>query len=140
MIEHRDVLGDANRILRRQHEAELPDADPFGLHRQVEVEHDRVGRDLEALDVEVVLGEADRVVAQRVARLGELAEVGQHLLVQLRTQPRHALLDVRARADRRKEEERDLHLTAPVSVCYGRVARKSSTARLKSAGLSMLAA
>ena len=109
MVEHRDVLGDANRVMRGQHDAELADADALGLHRQVEVEHDRVGRELETLNVEVVLGEADRVVTERVAGLGERTEVGQHVLVQLGPQPGHPLLNVLARPHRGEEEEGNLH-------------------------------
>ena len=57
VVEHGDVLGDPDRVRRRQHDAELADADALGLHGDVEVEQHRVVGDLEALDVEVVLGE-----------------------------------------------------------------------------------
>ena len=66
VIEHRDVLGDAQRILRRQHDPELADAQPLGLHRDVQVEQHGIVRQLEAFDVKVMLGETDRVVAEIV--------------------------------------------------------------------------
>ena len=59
VVEHRDVFGDADRIVRRQHDSELADADALGLHREIEVEQHRVVGELEALDVEVMLGEAE---------------------------------------------------------------------------------
>ena len=68
VVEHGDVLGDADRVRRRQHDAELADPDALGLHREVEVEQHRIVGDLEALDVEMMLGEADRVVAELVGR------------------------------------------------------------------------
>ena len=68
VVEHRDVFGDAQRVLRRQHDAELADADALRLHRDVEVEQHGVVREFEPLDVEVVLRERDRVVAERVGR------------------------------------------------------------------------
>jgi hypothetical protein len=37
VIEHRDVLGDADRVGGRQHDTELTNADAFRLHREVEV-------------------------------------------------------------------------------------------------------
>ena len=56
-------------IAGRQHDAELADADALGLHREVEVEQHRIVGELEALDVEVMLGEADRIVAELVGEL-----------------------------------------------------------------------
>jgi hypothetical protein len=38
VIDHRDVLGDTNRIVGGQHDAELANAEAFGLHPDVEVE------------------------------------------------------------------------------------------------------
>ena len=69
VIEHGDVFGDADRIAGRQDDAELADADALGLHREVEVEQHRIVGELEALDVEVMLGEAHRIVAELVAEV-----------------------------------------------------------------------
>src|SRR4029077_6030062 len=33
VIEHRDIFSDAQRVLRRQYDSELSDAEPLGLHR-----------------------------------------------------------------------------------------------------------
>ena len=100
VVEHRDVLGDPQRVVRRQHDAELPHADPLGLHSEVQVEHDRVRRDLEALDVEVVLGKGNGVIAELVGELRLLRELPQHLLIEVRAQARDPLLDLVTRSDR----------------------------------------
>jgi len=83
MIEHRDILGDAQRILRRQHDAELADAEPLGLHRDVQVEQDGIVRELKAFDVKVMLGETDRIVAEVVGEARLPREVVQHLIVEM---------------------------------------------------------
>ena len=115
VVEHGDVLGDADRVLGGQHDAELADPDALGLHPDEEVEQHGIGRQLEALDVEVVLGEADRVVAEGVGepRLG--GEIGQHALVEVGPEPRQAALDLGAAADRGEIEEGDLHRGSPTS-------------------------
>jgi hypothetical protein len=38
VVEHRDVLGDADRVVRRQHDAELSHPDAAGLHGDEEIE------------------------------------------------------------------------------------------------------
>src|SRR6202030_2332160 len=38
MVEHRDILGHANRIIGREHDSELADAQALGLHPDVEIE------------------------------------------------------------------------------------------------------
>ena len=60
MVRHRDVLGEPQRIPVRQHEPHLPLPQPLGVLRQIDVEHQRVGRDVIAFDLEVVLGEHHR--------------------------------------------------------------------------------
>ena len=109
VVEHGDVLGDADRVGRRQHDAELADADALGLHGDVEVEQDGVVGDLEALDVEVVLGEGDRVVAEVVGQPALLRHLAQHLLVEVGPHAGHAGLDIRLAAERRQIEQRHLH-------------------------------
>ena len=111
VVEHGDVLGHPDGVLGRQHDAELPHSDPLGLHPHEEVEQDGVVGYLEALDVEVVLGERDRVVPELVREPGLLAHLAQHALVQIGAQPGHALLDVGPASDRGQVEERDLHAT-----------------------------
>jgi hypothetical protein len=85
VVEHRDVLGHPDRVLRRQHDAELTDAQPLGLHADEEIQQDRVVGQLEALDVKVMLGEADRVVEQLVCESGLLAQLLEHAVVEITT-------------------------------------------------------
>ena len=124
VVEHGDVLGDADRVLGGEHDAELADADALRLHPDEEVEQHGIGRQLEALDVEVVLGEAHRIVAEGVGEARLLAELRQHALVEVATKPRHSLLDLRAGADGGQVEEGDLH--APPLIAAGRVDRQRS--------------
>jgi hypothetical protein len=42
VVQHRDVLGDTDRVGGWQHDAELPHPDAFGLHREVEIEQHRI--------------------------------------------------------------------------------------------------
>ena len=51
--------------------------------REVEIEQHRVVGELEALDVEVVLGEGDRVVAEVVGQPDLLGQLPQHALVEV---------------------------------------------------------
>ncbi len=109
VVEHGDVFGHADRVRRRQHDAELSDPDALGLHREVEIEQHRIVRELETLDVEVMLGERHRIVAQLVAQLYLLGQLFQHALIKLRVHARHALLDLGTAGDRRQIEERGFH-------------------------------
>ena len=109
VVEHGDVLGHADRVRRRQHDAELAHADALGLHGDVEVEQDGVVGDLEALDVEMVLGEGDRIVAEVVGQPALLGHLAQHLLVEIGPHAGHARLDIGLAAERRQIEQRDLH-------------------------------
>ncbi len=101
MIEHRDILGDAQRILRRQHDAELADAQPLGLHRDVQVEQHGIVRQLEAFDVKMMLGETDRVVAEVVGKPRLARDLVQHLVVQVALQADAPFFDVVFATDRR---------------------------------------
>ena len=101
MIEHRDILGDAQRILRRQHDPELADAQPLGLHRDVQIEQHGIVRQLESFDVKMMLGETDRVVAEVVGEAGLSGDVVQHLIVEMPLQSDAPFFDVSFAADRR---------------------------------------
>jgi hypothetical protein len=105
VVEHGDVLGDADRVRGRQHDAELADADALRLHRRPEVEQHRVVRELEPLDVEVVLGEADRVVAEIVGQPDLLGHIAQHPLVEVRPHASEAGFDLRQIPGGRKIEQ-----------------------------------
>jgi hypothetical protein len=102
VVEHGDVLGHADRVGGRQYDAELAHADALGLHGDVEIEQDGVVGDLETLDVEMVLGEGDRVVAQIVGQPALLGHLAQHLLVEVGPHAGHAGLDIRLAAERRQ--------------------------------------
>ena len=87
VVEHRDVLGDPDRVAGREHDAELAHADALRLQADEQIEEHRIVRQLEALDVEVVLGEADRVVAEIVGAARLLAQLGQHSAVEIAASP-----------------------------------------------------
>jgi hypothetical protein len=109
VVEHGDVLGDADGVGGRQHDAELTHLDALRLHGDVEIEQHRIVGDLEALDMEMVLGEAHGLVAEVVGQPALLGYLAQHLLVQVGARARHAGLDVRLAAERRQVEQRNLH-------------------------------
>ena len=96
-----------------KHDAELADAQAPRLHRDEEVEQDRVVRELEALDVEVMLGEADRVVAEVVREPRLLPHLGEHLPVELGVEPGAPALDVGPAAHARQVEERGAKVAHP---------------------------
>src|SRR5271155_3639189 len=54
LVENRNVLGDADRILAWQNQSKLPDPDMLSLHPEKHVEHDRVGRNLFTFYMEVM--------------------------------------------------------------------------------------
>ena len=113
VVEHGDVLGHTDRVRRRQDDPQLSHADARGLEAHEEVEEHGVVRQLESLDVKVVLGETDRVVAPLVGELGLFCQLRQHWLVQVASQPGPAALDVAPAPDGRQVEERDLHRRSP---------------------------
>ena len=113
VVEHRDVFGDAQRVLRRQYDAELADTDALRVQRDEEVQHHRVVRDLEPFDVEVMLRERDGVIAERIGELRLLLQLGEHPLVQVGPQSGHPLLDLFAGTDGREIEDGSLH-SAPI--------------------------
>jgi hypothetical protein len=66
MIRHRDILGEPQRIPIRQYQSHLALPQPLGVLRQIDIEHQRVGRDVIALNLEVMLGEHHRGPARLV--------------------------------------------------------------------------
>ncbi len=78
VVQHGDILRHADRVLCRQDYTELPDANAPGLHRDVEVEHHGIVRELHALDLKMMLGEADRIIAEVVGEARLSAQLGQH--------------------------------------------------------------
>ena len=61
--------------------------------------------------MEVMLGEADRVVAEVVGQPGLRGNLAQHLVVEVAAEPDHPLFDLGLVADRRQIEERYFHLS-----------------------------
>ena len=98
-----------DRAMSAMTDAELADPQPLRLQPHVQVEQHRVVRQLEPLGVEVVLGEADRVVTELVGELALLEDLAQHRVVEVATQPGVAGLDVSSRAAARQVEERRPH-------------------------------
>jgi hypothetical protein len=109
VVEHRDVFGDANRVVGRQHDAELADANALGLHGDEQVEEHGVVGHLEAFDVKMVLGEAHRVVAEVVAEPRLLRDLLEHPTVEFGAGAGHSLLDVGPRSGGGEVEHRDFH-------------------------------
>ena len=109
VVEHGNILGDSDRIGRGQHDAQLADADPFRLHGEIQIEQHRVVGNLEALDVEMMFGEADRVVAEVVGEPDLFGQLAQHPLIKFGPHAGHARLDLRAAACAWQIEQRCLH-------------------------------
>jgi hypothetical protein len=116
VVQHGDVLGHPDRVRRGQHDPQLADADALGLHREVKVEQHRVVGQLETLDVEMVLGEADRVVAKLVGQADLFGQLAQHPLVEVGAHTGHALLDLGAAANAGQVEDRGFHSCPPLTL------------------------
>src|SRR5438270_13992696 len=82
-----------------------PDPDALCLHPKVKIEQNRVIGDLKAFDVKVMLGKADRVVAEIVGKPHLLRDIVQHSLIKLGPHAGETRLDLAAVADARKIEK-----------------------------------
>src|SRR5438552_13716895 len=94
MVEGRRVLRDAKRIVRGQDVPELVDAE---LRRVLSEEHRhqaRVLAELETLDLEVMLRDAEAGPAARVAKARVVRDLAEHPLVEHRILARHAALEL----------------------------------------------
>src|SRR6059058_177761 len=60
-----------------------PSPDALCLRRKVKIEQNRVIGNLKAFDVKVMLGKADRVVAEIVGKPHLLRDIAQHSLIKL---------------------------------------------------------
>ncbi len=111
MVEHRQLLGGAHRIPRRQHEPERRELDALGARGEVGIEQQRRHRRLVALGMEMMLGGGHHVEAGIVGEHGELADLVEHLLVALVVAPdRTQALPVLERAgDGGQDEKHELH-------------------------------
>ena len=109
LVENRDILRDAKRIVAGQDQSQLPDPQPLGLHPKEHVEQDRVGGNLFALDMEMMLGKRDPIVAVLVEVTGLLAQVGQHPLIKVGTPARHSSAYLGLVADARQVKYSNFH-------------------------------
>ena len=97
-------------------QSQLPDPQALGLHPKVHVEHDRVGGNLFALDMKVMLREGHTVVAMLVEVTGLLAQVGQHPLIKIGAPSRHPGANFSLVADTRQVEYSNFHLVTSYGV------------------------
>lgn len=87
------------------HNAELADADPLYLHREIKIEQNRVIRDLETFHMKMVFGKSDRVAPKIVGKSHLLQGFVQHLLKRVGVQAGQPCLDFAAIAQRREIEQ-----------------------------------
>ena len=92
-----------------QHAAELPEFHVLRLHSEVEIENDRIRRDLLAFDMEMMLGESGAVITVFIHIADLFADLAQHLFVQIRAFARHALEDVFFASNGREIKCTDFH-------------------------------
>jgi hypothetical protein len=79
------------------------------LHPEEHVEQDWVGGNLFALDMEMMLGKRDTVVAMLVEVTGLLAQVAQHPLIKIGTPARHSSAYLSLVADTWQVEHSNFH-------------------------------
>jgi hypothetical protein len=72
----------AQRIVRGQHVAELVDAQTRAVRAEEHRHEARILTELEPLDLQVMLGDADARPAGRIARARILTDLVQHALVE----------------------------------------------------------
>jgi hypothetical protein len=72
VVGERDLLGEADRVVRGQHEPELAVPEALRVPAQPDVQVERRRRVLEALRMEVVLDVRDRPVPELVGRPRDL--------------------------------------------------------------------
>ena len=111
MVEHRELLGGAHRVPRRQHQAERREFYALGARGEVGVEQERRHRRLVALGMEMMLGGRHHVEAGIVGEFRELAQLVEHLLVALVVAPDRAkpLAVFERPGNRRQDEKHELH-------------------------------
>ena len=89
--------------------AELVDAETRGVLAEEHRHEARVLPQLEALDLEMMLRDADARPPGPIARAGVVRDLVQHALVEDRVLPRHAPLQLVAAADRDVHERVEVH-------------------------------
>ncbi len=80
VVEHGDVLGKLDRIDGGEVHAKLADAHRLGVLRDEVVPEEGVGRRLDALDLEVLLGHAEAGVTELLGELHLIAHAAHQTL------------------------------------------------------------
>jgi uncharacterized protein YgfB (UPF0149 family) len=109
MVHGGDVLGHAQRIVRGRDEAAGDDPQPLRVPAEPHRHQPRIVRDLEALDLQVMLGMAEAEIAGVVSETDILGDLVQHALVELGIAPGHAGLKLGPTADRAVHEQAEAH-------------------------------
>src|SRR6516225_2648327 len=97
-------------MMAGQHETQLTHPDSLGLHRQEQVDQDRIGGDFLALYVKVMFRRGNAVIAMLVEVPRLLGEIGVHPLVKIRAPARHPSAYLSLVADARQVKYSDFHL------------------------------
>src|SRR5690348_16129830 len=132
LVENRDVFGNAQRVVARQHQTQLPNPQVPGLHSQKHVQQDRIGGNFLALDVEMMLGKCDSVVTVLVEVTGLFGQVCEHSLIKIGTPARHAGAYLDLVADTRQVKYSDFHSSPRkqwISQSDGQTLAQNATAR-----------
>ena len=109
LVENGGVFSHADRVLAGEDQAELSQPDVLGLHAEIQVEHEGIGRNLFAFDMEVVFGKANAIVAVRIEILSLFGQIAQHALVQVCPPTSHTCLQLTLIANRGKIENTEFH-------------------------------
>src|SRR5262245_36585396 len=109
VVERRGVLGHAQGIVGGQDVAELIDAQSRAVLAEEHRHEARVLTELEALDLQVVLRNADARPAGLIARARILRDLVQHSLVEHRVLAGHAPLELMPPADGDVHERVEIH-------------------------------
>src|SRR5579883_371113 len=124
-----DVLGDAQGIVRRRHEAAGDDAQLLAVLAEPHRHQLGIVGDLQTFDLQVMLGVAEAEVAGIVGEAHVLGDLVQHALVELGLAPRHAGLELHPTADRAVHEQAEAHQNLMLLPDRGRPARLMSLER-----------
>src|SRR5262249_27748263 len=129
VVEGGGVLGHPQRVVRRQHVAELVDAQARPVLAEEHRHQPGILAQLEAFHLEAVLGDADARTARLVAGAGVLGDLVEHALVEHGVLAGHAALELVAAADGHVHERVKVHHATPSLWDSPSATRLSSRAR-----------
>jgi len=92
MVQGGGMLRHAQRVVRREHVAELVDAQTLGLHAHIHGHEAWLLAQFKTFDLQMMFRDADASVAGLVAQPGVRTNLIKHTLVQDRIFAGHALL------------------------------------------------